>query len=132
VILAGQFGTGQVLWSILWLTLFVFLAWLFITLFADIVRSDLSGWAKAIWTFGLIVLPFVGALSYLIVHGAAMSRRIVEGSRRRVVDPLGGSVENERFRLSMLHDAGEISDADYAEARSRLPGEDTDMLADGS
>jgi hypothetical protein len=121
VIVAGQFGTGQVLWSIVWLSVFVVLAWLFVTLFADILRSDLSGWAKAAWTFGLIVLPLLGALSYLIVHGEAISRRIVKGSLRRPADPVGGSTANERFRLSMLHDAGEISDAEYAEARSRLP-----------
>ena len=48
---AGEFGTGQVFWSLLWFFLFFIWIWLLITVFADIFRSsDLSGWGKALWT----------------------------------------------------------------------------------
>jgi len=43
--------------------------WIFITIFADIFhRRDLSGWAKAGWIFLLFVVPFLGALIYMIAR----------------------------------------------------------------
>lgn len=42
----------------------------------DIFRSDdLSGWAKAAWLVGVIVLPLVGILIYLIARGGSMRAR---------------------------------------------------------
>ena len=41
-----------------------------------IVRSDdLSGWGKALWTIGIIAVPFFGVFLYLIVNGGDMNRR---------------------------------------------------------
>ena len=57
---AAEFGTGQVLWSILWFFLFVLWFFLIITVFADIMRSDMSGWGKALWAVGILILPFLG------------------------------------------------------------------------
>ena len=45
--LAAEFGTGQVFWSMLWFFLFFIWIWLLITVFGDIFRSDdLSGGAR--------------------------------------------------------------------------------------
>jgi uncharacterized membrane protein YhaH (DUF805 family) len=44
---------------------FAFL-WMFIAIFADIMRRDLSDWAKAGWISLIVVLPFLGTLIYLI------------------------------------------------------------------
>lgn len=118
---AAEFGTGQVLWSLLWLAVLVLVAALFVTLFADIVRSDdLTGWAKALWTLGLLVLPFFGTFVYLTVRGDSMSGRLVARGLKGPIDPVGGSAEHERFRLTALHDAGEITDAELDEALSNL------------
>ena len=60
---------GEWLWA-----MFVFFLWfqvifIFIRVFADIFhRRDLSGAAKAGWIFLLVVLPFLGALIYLIAR----------------------------------------------------------------
>jgi Phospholipase_D-nuclease N-terminal len=82
--LAAEFGTGQVFLSMLYFFLFFILIWLVITIFADIFRSrDLSGWAKALWVLFVIVLPFLGVLTYLIVRGRNMRDYGISGSNRR-------------------------------------------------
>jgi hypothetical protein len=36
--------------------------WMFVSLFADILRrDDLSGWGKAGWILLIVVLPFLGS-----------------------------------------------------------------------
>src|SRR3984893_8166140 len=55
------------------LVLWIMLMFLIIT---DIFRSDdLSGWAKAAWLLGIIVIPLVGILVYLIARGGSMRDR---------------------------------------------------------
>ena len=74
--LASEWGTGQVFWSMLWLFLFVIWIWLLIIVFTDIFRShDLSGWAKALWIIFVIVLPYLGVFVYLIARGHKMQEQ---------------------------------------------------------
>lgn len=56
---------------------FLLLAWivLVIMILIDAIFSDIAGWEKALWVLLVIVLPFVGVLIYLIVHGGDMERR---------------------------------------------------------
>jgi O-antigen/teichoic acid export membrane protein len=82
--LAAEFGTGQVFLSMLFFFLFLILIWLVIAIFADIFRSpDLSGWAKALWVLFVIILPFLGVLTYLIVRGDKMRDYAISGANRR-------------------------------------------------
>lgn len=66
------------------LTMFVFFAWilffgLLFIIFKDLfARRDLSGWAKAGWTFFVIVLPFIGIFVYLIAQGNRMFARAAQ------------------------------------------------------
>ena len=74
--LAAEFGSGQVLWSLFWFFLFFLWIWLVIVVFADIIRSDdQSGWEKAIWALAIILLPYLGIFLYLIVRGGSMGER---------------------------------------------------------
>jgi type VI protein secretion system component VasK len=76
MVVAADYPFLDVLW-----TLFVFFAWviwfwLLITVFADLFRRhDVSGWAKAGWTVFVIVLPYIGVLTYLIAQGKGMAER---------------------------------------------------------
>ena len=58
-----------------------------ILILTDILRRhDLSGWSKAAWTAFLMILPFLGALIYLIAHADGMAQRrarMCAASRRR-------------------------------------------------
>ena len=82
----AAFGTGQVFWSMLWFFLFFIWIWLLIMVFGDIFRShDLGGWAKALWTIFVIVVPYLGVFVYLIARGHKMQEHAIEqaaGPRR--------------------------------------------------
>jgi hypothetical protein len=59
-------------WFFIWIcALMVWFRCLF-DLFGD---RSLSGWAKAGWAFVLILLPWIGALIYLIARGRSMTDR---------------------------------------------------------
>src|SRR5215467_8013682 len=80
--LANEFGTGQVLWSMLWFFLFFIWIWLLITVFADIFRShDMGGFAKAIWVIFVIFLPYLGVFVYLIARGHKMQEHALEAAK---------------------------------------------------
>jgi hypothetical protein len=71
----AQFGTGQVFWSLLWFSLFFLYVYLAIMVITNVFTSeDLSGGAKAAWTFFVIVLPFLGVFTYLVARGTEMTR----------------------------------------------------------
>ena len=70
MVLAAEWGTGQVFWSFFWFALFVLWIALLIKVFADILRDDrISGWGKALWLFFLIPLV-VGFLLYFLTPEA--------------------------------------------------------------
>ncbi len=130
MVLAAEFGTGQVLWSILWFFLFFMWIWLVITIFADIIRAkEMSGWAKAGWTIAIIVVPFLGVLGYLIFNGTAMTDRSVAQAdaqerafRSYVQDAAGAgaSPAEQLEKLASLHDSGKLDDAEYQQLKSKV------------
>jgi hypothetical protein len=68
-VLAATYGLGEVLWTILVVFFMILAIWLFVAIVVDIFwRIDLSGWAKAGWLLVLLILPFLGALIYLIAR----------------------------------------------------------------
>jgi len=72
----AEFGTGELLWSMIWFTLFFIWIWILISCFMDIFRShDLGGWGKALWCIFIIVLPYLGVFVYLIARGKGMQER---------------------------------------------------------
>lgn len=67
-------------WDFLWLmfSAFVLIAYLFVMfqIVADLFRdTELGGLAKALWIIGLILLPILTALVYIIARGPGMARR---------------------------------------------------------
>lgn len=131
MLFAAEFGTGQVLWSILWFTLFFLWIWLVITIFADIMTArNMSGWAKAMWAIGIIILPFLGIFMYLIIHGGDMSRRGQEAAeaadqatQEYIRDVAGtSSTADQLAKLASLHEAGSISDDEYRQAKAKIVG----------
>ena len=81
---AADFGTGQVLWSMIWFFLFFIWIWLLIVVFGDIFRShDLSGWGKALWTLFVIVLPYLGVFVYMIARGHKMNEHAQQAAQQQ-------------------------------------------------
>jgi Phospholipase_D-nuclease N-terminal len=129
--LAAEWGTGQVLLSMMWFFLFVLWITLLIYILIDIFRSDdLSGWAKALWLFLIIFLPYFGVFVYLIVRGGSMANRQVREAQanKAAADAYirevagGSSAADQLAKLAELHTAGKLDDAEYATAKARVIG----------
>ena len=102
---------GNLLWSMLAFFFWFAFLWMFISVFADVLRRDLSGWAKAGWIVLIVVLPFLGSLIYLIAtpRMTAEERRPVvrqQEARGRVA---GHSAADEIAKAALLHDEGKIT-----------------------
>jgi hypothetical protein len=129
LLLAAEFGTGQVFWSILWFFLFFVWILMIFTIFGDIIRSDdMGGVAKAIWSIFIIFLPFIGIFAYLIIRGGKMGERQVKAvqAQQAAMDDYvrttagAGSAADELSKLADLHTAGKIDDAEYAAAKAKI------------
>ena len=65
----AEWSTGNTLWTLFAVFFWCAAIWIFITVFADIFRRvDLGGGAKALWVLLIFVVPFFGALVYLIAR----------------------------------------------------------------
>jgi hypothetical protein len=128
--LASEFGTGQVFWSMLWFFLFFIWLWLLIMVFSDIFRShDMGGFAKAIWVIFVIVLPYLGVFVYLIARGHKMQEHAVqaakandEAMRAYVRDAAGTSASpaEELSRLNDLKSQGVIDEAEFQRLKAKV------------
>lgn len=114
---------GELLVSILYIFFLVIFFWLLITVFADLFRRKMSGWAKAGWVLVIIILPFLGILIYLITRGHSWAEDHEQWAKEDISaarKQLGVNVGDELQKLSALHDAGKLSDEEFAQAKSRL------------
>ncbi len=125
--LAAEFGTGQVLWSILWFFLFFMWISLVFSIFGDIMRSEMSGWSKALWTFAIIFLPFLGIFLYLIVNGGKMGERSVQQAQDQqdavdgyIRDVASTGAADELTKLADLHTSGKLTDSEYSAAKAKV------------
>lgn len=120
----------DVLWSTLWLFLFLVWVFLFVVLLTDIVRSpELSGWHTALWVVCLVGLPLAGALVYLIARGDGMAERRLgigrgheaafRGTVEEVAVTSGRTPGIEVAKLAELHDRGLLTDEEYVHQRTR-------------
>ncbi len=124
--IATVFGTGQVVYSILWFFLFFVEIWLMISVFIDIFRShDLKGWAKAAWVLFVIVLPLIGILAYFIFRGNKMRAHQIQDRQDlnrfyRNAAVGGRSVVDDLSRLAELRREGVISEEEFQDLKSRV------------
>lgn len=120
-------------WTMLWLFLFFVWIWLLITIFADVFRSDMSGWAKAGWVIFIVILPLLGALIYIIVNGSKMQDRAMKqaadqekAQRAYIQDVAGGggssSPADELEKLNRLKSQGVLTDEEFAAQKAKLLG----------
>ena len=61
---------------LIWSFLFVMYLMVLFQILGDLFRDrELSGGMKALWTIGLILIPFLVMLIYVIVRGRGMAER---------------------------------------------------------
>jgi Short C-terminal domain/Phospholipase_D-nuclease N-terminal len=121
--------------SIFWFMILFTWIWLLIAILGDIFRDhELSGWGKALWTLFLVVLPWLGALVYLIARGKSMNERARAQAERneqafgQYVRETAGTgrtgTADELAKLADLRDRGTISSAEFDRAKAKaLDGE---------
>lgn len=69
-------GFWDFIWLLIWSYFFVMYLMLLFQIVTDLFRDpELGGVTKALWLIGLIVVPFLLALIYLIVRGSGMAER---------------------------------------------------------
>jgi uncharacterized membrane protein len=113
---------GEILWSMLVFFFWFMAIWIFITIFADIFRRrDLSGWGKAGWILLLFILPFLGALIYLIARPkmTEQDREEMERAQEAQRRLTGYSAAAEIEKLSKLRDQGAITAEEFEEAKRK-------------
>lgn len=124
--MSEDFGFWDVMISIFWFT--ILLAWisLLVHILIDIFRDDtLGGGMKAVWTIFIVLIPWLGALVYLISRGDSMNKRNREAAMARMEmygaqRPAAPQVSEELARLAELRDSGVLSPAEYDQAKAKV------------
>jgi ABC-type multidrug transport system fused ATPase/permease subunit len=121
-------------WDFIWLILstFVFVAYLLILfqIISDLFRdSELGGGSKALWLIGLIFLPMLTALIYVITRGNGMAKRqraALERSKSEAESYIrqvaGKSPAEQIADAKALLDAGTINQEEFAKLKAKALG----------
>jgi Tfp pilus assembly protein PilO len=113
---------GDVLWSMLAFFFFFMAIWIFIAVFADIFRrNDISGWGKAGWVILIFIVPFLGALIYLIARPKMTEQDKEEMAKMKEAQRRieGYSAADEVAKLAKLRDEGTISAEEYEQMKKQ-------------
>jgi hypothetical protein len=129
-LLLADFSLGDALLLVVEIFFFVLYLWILFAIIGDLFRDhEMSGWGKAGWIFVLFVVPFLGALIYLIARGEGMRERTVkeQAEARKHMDAYiretaGSSPADELHKLSELRDKGAITDEEFDRAKAKLLG----------
>jgi general stress protein CsbA len=133
MVFAADYPFLDVLWTMILFFCWVAWIWLLIVIFSDLFRRhDTSGWAKALWIVFLIVLPFLGALVYIIANGKEMTERRVRDVQasqeqfdsyvRSVASESGGGgggAAGEIERAKQLLDSGAINQQEFEQLKAK-------------
>ncbi len=118
-------------WDIVWLILstFVFVAYLLVLfqIVIDLFRDhELGGGFKALWIIGLIFLPVMTALVYIVARGRGMAERQRAAMQRAksdtdayIRDVAGKSPADQIATAKALLDAGTINADEFARLKAK-------------
>jgi hypothetical protein len=110
-----------------WFYIWFSCIFIFITVIIDVFRDhSLNGWAKALWLIFLLVLPFLGAIIYLIARGRSMSERklaevqAAQAAQNSYIQSVAGttSATDEIVKAKALLDSGAISDEEFTKLKA--------------
>jgi hypothetical protein len=125
MVLAADYPLLEVFWTILIFFAWVAWIWILVSLLSDVFRRrDIGGWAKAAWIVFMIVLPFLGALTYLIAQHDGMAER----NAQQVAAIEKQFDERVKAAAASEGPAAEIEKAEQLLARGTISQEEFDAL----
>lgn len=109
-------------WDVVAWMIMVFFAtmfiWMFIAVFADIFRRDISGFAKAMWILLIFILPLLGILLYMIFRGPPTEAEVQQYQRAQR-SMSGATSADEIAKAQQLLSSGAINQAEFDELKRR-------------
>jgi ABC-type multidrug transport system fused ATPase/permease subunit len=121
-------------WDVVWLMVstFFFVAYLVIMfqIVVDMFRDqELGGGAKVLWVIGLIFLPVLTAIVYIIARGSGMARRQLASAQNAraatetyIKEVAGRSPAADIAEAKALLDAGTINQAEFDKLKAKALG----------
>jgi Phospholipase_D-nuclease N-terminal/Short C-terminal domain len=131
MVFAADYPFLNILWTMIIFFAWVIWIWMMIVILTDVFRRrDMSGWGKAAWVVFLIVLPFLGALIYLIANHDGMADRNAKQAQaaRAEFDDYVKSVSKEGGAASEIEkakgllDSGTINQAEFEALKAKALG----------
>lgn len=89
---------------------------IFLQVFMDIFRrNDLSGGMKVVWIVVIFIIPFFGALVYILTRPkmTEQDKEIIAGMEAQQRRASGYSSADEVAKLAALRDSGAITPAEF-------------------
>ncbi len=120
--MVAEWNFGDLLWGMLVFFFWFMAIWIFITIFADIFRrNDLSGWAKGGWILLLFLVPFFGALIYVISRPkmTEQDRQMMDKAQEAQRRIEGYSAADEIAKLAKLRDEGKLTPEEYEDLKRK-------------
>jgi hypothetical protein len=115
--------------SLIIIEVFVFVAYLIVLfhIVSDLFRNhEMSGVGKALWIAGLIFVPFLTALFFLLRHGRGMAQRqqqvmerVKSDTDRYIREVAGKSPADQISDAKALLDAGTITAEEFARLKAK-------------
>ncbi len=115
----------DVFWWMVVMFFWVMAIWLFIALISDVLRrDDISGGKKAMWIVFMVILPFIGALTYIIARPKVTPQdvRMLAQSEAAYQAAAGVSTADELTKLRELREQGVLSEQEYEELKRKTLG----------
>ena len=123
---------AQVMWEIFFIFMLVAYLLVLFQIVVDLFRDrKLGGFSKAIWIIGLLLVPFLTALIYIIFRGGGMAGRqmaTIEQARseseayiRSIAGTSKSSVDQIADAKALL-DSGAISADEFAKLKAKAIG----------
>jgi signal transduction histidine kinase len=111
-------------WDVFFLMLIyvpLLLIWGF-SIFDIFRRDDLSGGWKALWFVVVLLIPFLGTLVYLLTRPPGATREERQAIEQSVRTYAPNDTASQIKVLAELHDAGKLTDAEFASEKAKLLG----------
>jgi Short C-terminal domain/Phospholipase_D-nuclease N-terminal len=131
LITASSYPFLNILWDILIIFAWILFIWVAIVVFSDIFRRrDISGWGKAGWVILIVILPWIGALAYLIANHDGMASRTerqTQAAQAQFDDYVRqaagkGGAAGEIETAKRLLDSGTITNAEFEAIKAKALG----------